>query len=106
MRVLDHQPAWWFLFEESGTLFLDVNCSHGAAGFSCMIALSPEEVEAYAGGGREQLDRLARDIQDSAPALRNRTSRYGSRDVSDLHVETTRDAVSAWRAAGGENEPG
>lgn len=52
MKVVDHEPHAWFLFEEGDSIFLDVNCDHGAAGYSVMIELSAEEALRYVLNGR------------------------------------------------------
>jgi hypothetical protein len=97
MKVVDHAAQWWFLFEEGSALFLDVNCSHSAFGYSFMIELEAEEVAHYRAEGRAFLERLAARIQDSAPILATSTSPYKGRDVSAAHVERTTQAVRAWR---------
>ncbi len=47
MKVLDHEPQFWFLTEEGGSLFLDANCNHSFVGYSFMIELSPLEQTEY-----------------------------------------------------------
>lgn len=99
MQVLDHEPQFWFLFEEDGALFLDANCSHSFFGYNFMIQLSPGEVLEYQEQGRPYLSWLARDIQDSAPILQGSHSIYKGRDVSSAYTEEVSQAVEAWRAA-------
>jgi hypothetical protein len=72
MRVIDHVPQWWFLFEEDGAFFLDRNYNHSFVGYDFMIQLNPEEVAQYRARGREFINWLAEDIQNSAPILKVR----------------------------------
>lgn len=97
MKVLDHAAHWWFLFEEGSALFLDVNCSHSAVGYSFMIELDADEVAQYRAEGRTFLERLATRIQDTAPILAASTSPYKGRDVSGAYAERCTQAVRAWR---------
>jgi hypothetical protein len=97
MRVIDHEPQWWFLLEENGALFLNANCSHSCLGYDFMLQLSPEERDEYAQEGREFVSRLATEIQDSAPILRISTSRFKGRDVSKDYADKVTKAVESWR---------
>src|SRR4051812_13975507 len=89
MKVRDHAPQHWFLFEEAGTLYLDVNCSHSAFGYTFMVELNAEEAARYRVEGRAFLDWLAGRIQDTAPNLSVSTSPYKGRDVSGVYAEQT-----------------
>ena len=83
MRVLDHQPQRWYLFDDDGALFLDANWSLSAVGYSFMIQLNPDEVREYETRGRAYLDSLALDTplhgapsaRAPAPSTRAATSR-------------------------------
>ncbi len=97
MRILDHEPQFWFLAEESNSVYLDANCSHGAVGYSFMIELSPQELAQYKTEGRPYLSRLAQAIQDSAPIAAGSTSIYRNRDVSPSHGERLSSAIQSWR---------
>jgi len=98
MRVVDHEPQWWFLLEEDGSLFLDVNCNHGFVGYDFLLALSAEEHRAYEHEGRGFISRLATEIQDSAPIVKGSTSRFKGRDVSRTYADKVTQAVETWRA--------
>ena len=67
MRVVDHAPQAWFLFQEGESFFLNANCNHGAFGYSFPIELSEEERAQYAARGRTYLDWPARAVHESAP---------------------------------------
>jgi hypothetical protein len=84
MRVVDHEPQWWFLLEDEGSLFLDANCNHSAVGYDFLVELSAEEHRAYEHEGREFLSRLAIEIQETAPIVKGSTSRFKGRDMSRI----------------------
>ena len=95
MRVKDHERHSWFLFEQGDALLLDVNCSHGPAGYSVMLRLNAEEESEYSRGGHAFLSRLAQAVQDSGPG-----GAYQSRDVSAAYGRESLAAVNDWREAG------
>ena len=98
MKVIDHQPGSWFLLGAEDRLYLDVNCSHGAFGYSVLIELNAAERDEYHALGRGGLDTLARRISDSAPGARDSGSVYAGRDLSrDCGEEVSR-AVAEWKA--------
>jgi hypothetical protein len=97
MRVIDHEPHSWFLFQEGENLFLDANCSHSFFGYGWMIQLNEEEQQCFKAEGRTYLNKLAQSIQDSAPILTVSTSKYKDRDVSRDYREQTSSAVKLWR---------
>ncbi len=98
MKVIDHEPQWWFLLEEDDQLFLDANCNHSFVGYDFLIQLNPEERQAYAQEGREFISRLATRIQDSAPILEISASRFKGRDLSRTHGDKVMAAVKHWQA--------
>jgi len=98
LKVLDHEPWFWFLLEDEGRLFVDANCNHSAFGYIFMIELSAQEVATYQAEGRSFIRRLAQDIQNTAPILQVSTSPYKGRDVSNLYSDQVTLAVQAWRA--------
>jgi hypothetical protein len=91
LRVLDHEPQFWFLLQDSGALFLDVACSHGAVGYGFLMELNEEEVREYKADGHPYLCRLAEAINYSAPGVRGNSSPYKERNILRSHA----DAVSA-----------
>ena len=97
MKVVDHEPHSWFLFEENHSLLLDVNCNHSAFGYTYMIKLSPEETIEYKALGNEYLNKLANDIQYSAPILKNSNSIHKGRDVSQKYSKKSLAAITKWR---------
>ncbi|MBD8874642.1 hypothetical protein [Rhodanobacter sp. DHB23] len=102
MKVVDHEPHWWYLFEEAGNLFLDVNCSHGFLGYSYLIQLDMDESSRYREQGHGFVDQLAQAIQYTAPILQGSQSPYKDRDLSQSRRKHVMAAVAAWRAGGGE----
>lgn len=103
--VVDHEPAGWFLLRDGDDLLLDVNCTHGAMGYSWLIRLDPSERRAYRHEGRTALVLLAQAIQDSAPAAHGTVSAYRDRDVTDARGQDVLDAVDRWRDATGGATP-
>ncbi|MDQ2986540.1 MAG: hypothetical protein M3R13_07445 [Armatimonadota bacterium] len=91
MRVVDEGPRAWLLFEREDGLFLDVNCSHSAAGYVVLIHLKPEEEAQYAREGRAFLDRFAQEVQDRGPF-----SILQNRNLYTLSYETKK-AFEEWR---------
>lgn len=97
MKVVDHEPQWWFLLEDEGSLFLDANCNHSFVGYDFLVELSAEEHRAYEQEGRAFISRLATEIQDSAPIVKGSTSRFKGRDLSRTHSDKVTKAVASWR---------
>jgi hypothetical protein len=94
MHVVDHEPQAWFLFKEEDALLLDVNCSHGPAGYSVMLQLSAEEEAEYSKKGRAYLSWLAQAVQDTGPGRG-----YQLRDVTATYAkEAIAKAVKQYRA--------
>lgn len=102
MKVLDHEPYAWFLFEDDGALYLDVHCSHSFVDYDMLMALNALETSAYEGEGRSYLNQLVRSIQYSAPGVVESTSPFKSRNLAARDGDETRRAtiaaVEAWRA--------
>jgi hypothetical protein len=73
---------------------LDVNCNHGAAGYSVMIQLSAEEESEYFQKGHAYLNWLAQAVQDSGPGRGHQL-----RDVSASYSKESLAALNEWRAA-------
>ena len=94
MQVVDHEPQAWFLFKEGVALILDVNCNHGAVGYSVMIQLSAEESSEYAREGHTYLKRLAEAVQDAGPGRG-----YQLRDVTAVYSKASPAALREWRAS-------
>ncbi|MEJ7848610.1 MAG: hypothetical protein WKF92_11035, partial [Pyrinomonadaceae bacterium] len=93
MQVVDHKPHAWFLFQEGNALLLDVNCSHGPAGYGIIIPLNAEEESEYSKKGHAYLDRLAQAVQYSGPGRGQQL-----RDVSAIYSKESMAAIDEWRA--------
>jgi hypothetical protein len=94
MRVADHEPQVWFLFEESGRYYFDARVTRSAAEWSILLQLTAQEYQEYHAIGRLYLNYLAARIQNSS-------EEYSSRDLSrELGAEVT-SAVQSWRASDG-----
>ena len=97
MKVLEHSPQQWFLFEHKGKLLLDARCSHSFIDYSLMIELNEQELALYQCGGSEYLSKLAYEIHYSAPIVAGSTSAYRGRDLSKYYSELSDAAVKKWR---------
>jgi hypothetical protein len=95
LRVLDHEPAAWFLLEEGQRLYLDVNCNHHIVGYTILISLDDEELARFRSEGRPFLDELSADIQQSGAGVLP-TSPYTARDLTRTLGEDVMRAVAGW----------
>ena len=94
MRIVAHRPAAWFLAEDDdGALLLDVHCSHGAADFSVLARLTPDERADHAARGDAALDALAERIQDTGPRA------FAERDAGRPASARFNACAMAWLAA-------
>ena len=98
MKVVDHEPHWWFLLEEGGALIVDANCSHSVFSYSFAMHMNPDEVAQYRSKGRNYIGELAQAIQDSGPNLKNSRSAFNGRDVTPQYSEAIMAAIAQWRA--------
>lgn len=98
MKVLDHEPHWWFLLEEDGALIVDANCSHSFSSYSFAIQLNPDEVAQYRSQGRSYIGELATGIQDSAPILKESRSAFKERNVTEQYSDRIMAAIGEWKA--------
>ncbi|MDQ0141343.1 hypothetical protein [Cupriavidus necator] len=101
MRVVDHEPQLWFLFEIDDALYLDANCSHSFVGYNFMIRLSADELSEYRIQGRDYLTWLANEIHHSAPILSVSNSPYKTRKASVEHEAKASAAFGIWMAEQG-----
>jgi hypothetical protein len=97
MRIVDYEPQWWFLYEENGALFLDGNYNHSFVGYDFMIQLNLEEVAQYRERGREFINWLAEDVQNSVPILKISESRYKERRVPEELSKRALAAHASWK---------
>jgi len=97
MRVLLHAPAAWYLLQQEGVLYLDVNCELSFSSFSVLIRLSEEEAARVRLRGRAFIDAFAADI-----SLRPRE--YLARHLPAL-ADTVSAAVLRWRESGAADRP-
>jgi len=96
MTVIDHEPSGWFLLRDGARLLLDVNCSHGAVGYSFLVALNDAEVQTYEVQGRNFISRLAYEIHYSAPGVRGNTSPYRERGLIGAERQKADEVILAW----------
>lgn len=101
--MLDYEPQWWFLLEDGDRFLVDANCNHSFVGYDFMIELNAQELVSYQAEGRTFIERLVREIQDTAPILIVSTSPFKGRDISKIYREQVTSAVKEWRASGRGN---
>ncbi len=99
MKVIDHQPHAWFLFEDDSGLLIDVECHHGAVSCSVLIRLNDHELAEYRRDGHAYLDRLAQTIHYSAPILAISDSPYKPRKLRGYQDQML-EAIRQWQAQG------
>jgi hypothetical protein len=97
MKVIDHEPQSWFLLEDAGALLLDGNYNHSFLGYDWMIQLNQDELEQYRKRGREFINRLAEDVQNSVPILKVSGSLYKTRRVPSELYDKASEAIEAWK---------
>ncbi len=98
MRVIDHEPRFWYLFEdENERLILDVNCEYSFVSYDFMMFLSAEEMSDYKKVGRSFLGKLANVINSSAPIAKISQSKYKERKISNESSEEILEAIHRWR---------
>jgi hypothetical protein len=66
MNVADSQPQGYFLLEEGGEYYIDVNCEKGFMSFSVLVKLNPSEKMNYLKQGSQYLIGLAKVISETA----------------------------------------
>ncbi|MEO9322078.1 hypothetical protein ABFT23_01225 [Nocardioides sp. C4-1] len=103
MDVVDHARAAWYLLADGDALLLDVNCNHGAVGYSVLIELDPTERARWEEEGRAYLDALSHEIHFSAPIVSTppfgEPSPYRARDLKSTRRHEVTNAVRRWREA-------
>ena len=99
MKVVESEKDWWFLLEEDGALYLDGNYEASFVGYDCMIRLTAEEAVQYQKRGREFINWLASDIQNTTPILKVSTSPYKARRITGAIAERALDAIEKWKVS-------
>lgn len=97
MQVIDHEPQSWFLFEGTDNFVFNVNCEHSCVGYDFTIVLSAEETARYKMEGRLYLNRLAEEVNYSAPIARGSESKYKGRNAQSQYQKDMDAAVEKWR---------
>ena len=92
MHVVAHEPYAWFLLEEEGALYLDVNCSYSAFGFPMLIRLNEDEARRYHEEGEGFVSGLADDVQYRA------LTTYRERNINSRFGSAVTEAVTQWIA--------
>ena len=101
MKVIDHADQHWILFEHEDRLLLDVNCSHSFFSYCFLMELNENETNLWRNEGRAYLDRLADDIQYSAPGLLVSKSEYKTRSIHSEMGDAATEAFTRFRNENG-----
>lgn len=96
MKVIEHEPAFWFLLAKDERLFLDVNCSNGAVSYDMLIELNEDESVRYVADGKNYLNTLAESVNYSASGAE---SIYNTRNVSSIYGDEVGSAIAFWSNA-------
>ena len=99
MRVLLGEPAGWYLLEDNGELYLDVNCNQSAVGFDITVRLDPAERTAVAERGRAFAAELAGQIAGSP-----RT--YWPRNITGPLQDQIHESITTHQRETGTGPPG
>jgi hypothetical protein len=99
VRVLLGEPAGWYLLEDNGELYLDVNCNQSAVGFDITVRLGPAEQTAFAERGRAFAAELAEQIAYSP-------STYWPRNITGPLDAEVHDAIMTHQRGTGTTQPG
>jgi hypothetical protein len=105
MRVVDHDPAFWFLLAEGDRLILDVNCAHGVVSYDFAIELNERERDEHAAHGHDYLSQLADQLNYSAPGVRGTASPYKNRNITSNIGPQIVEVINQWRSQQGQHEP-
>jgi hypothetical protein len=84
------EPAAWYLLDDDGQLYLDVNCNQSAVGYNLLIQLDRDERAAFGQRGRDYADELAERIAQSPRS-------YWHRNVTGPVQGEVTAAVLAWQ---------
>lgn len=103
MKVIEHEPQFWFLLQDGAQLLLDVSCEYSFVGYSFLMVLNEDEVSCYKNEGRGYLSKLAEAINFSCPIARASSSPYKQRNIQSQRGGEVLDAVRGWREAKVEN---
>lgn len=97
MKVIDHEPQSRFLLEDANSLFLDGNYNHSFVGYDWMIELNRDEVHQYRKRGREFINWLTEDVQNSVPILKASSSSYRTRRAPGELYNKASAAIEEWK---------
>jgi hypothetical protein len=97
MKIIEHEPQFWFLLQDGIQLLLDVSCEYSFVGYSFLMVLNEDEVSCYKKEGRDYLSTLAEAINFSCPIARGSSSPYKQRNIQSLRGDEVLDAVCRWR---------
>ncbi len=72
MKVVEHEPASWFLLREESAYYLEVPCALGDRNFNLLITLTEDECKQYEISGKAFIQHMVVEIQGFPQAYYNR----------------------------------
>ena len=72
MKVIEHLTQVYFMLENNGDYYLDVNCNQGLCEFSVFLQLNESELTRYKERGTVELEALAVSIINAPDAMNDR----------------------------------
>jgi hypothetical protein len=91
MRVVSHEPGFWYFLGKGNKCYLDVNCSLLLVDVSILVELSAEEYSEYQARGREALQNFAMRISRSPKD-------YFGRNADEQVQKEALEAIKEWQA--------
>lgn len=96
MKVVQHIPDDWTLFQQGRELFLKVHTGKSLSAYTVLFRLDGDESHAYRLDGLEFIAKYARVIDASLAS--DRGSPFRVRDVAALYAASATEAIEAWLA--------
>lgn len=90
MKVIEFKPLAWFLVENDGELYIDVNCQSGFSGFSVVVQLNASEKMHYKNRG-------IRFIENLGSVIAEKSDYNHPRNIKDKSlIDEVYKAILAW----------
>jgi len=91
MNVVEHQPYGYFLLEEAGEYYIEVNCEKGVISFSVLVQLNSSEKMHY-------LQQREKYLVSLATSMSNKADFSHPRNIKDkVFLDKSHKAIMAWK---------
>ena len=94
MKVIGHENASWFLFEDMGDYYLDVNSGYSFVGYSICFKLNQDEISDYNIRKEKFVSDLAQRVNYSQKTYLERQNQ-----LSSEIQEKMASAIQMWKAS-------